>query len=106
MGMFEHWNRQQKRKFDKLDKDTQAEMLTSGVMEKITPIYNKAVAQSMLSGIKLERKQVYDRFVNKIDSAEKGSDEWNSLVEDMLSYFRVRYLQYNMETKKENVKEN
>lgn len=102
MGKFEHWNRQQKRKFEKLDNDTKAEMLTACIMEKIAPVYNKTIAQSMILGIKLERKEIYDKYVNKIDSQEYGSKEWLNEVEQLLSYFRVHYLEMEIEKNKEN----
>lgn len=108
-NIFKSMNRKQKREFDKLDKDKKAELLKSAIIDKVSGTMSQEIAKSMISGMELEREQIYQKFVVPIDSLSETfqNDEWNTEIKKLLSYLRMEHIKYKqkqMKNMKDDVK--
>lgn len=91
MSFFKNMNRKEKRKFNKLSPDEQAPIIEAELIQKVSPVMAKEIANSMIVGRKLVWKELYDDFVVRADSAE-NAEEWERVVGELLSTIRLQYL--------------
>lgn len=106
-NIFKGMNRKQKREFDKLDSDKKSEILQAAIVDKVSGTMATEIAKAMISGMELEREQLYNNYVSKIQEiydsrdgdiryAKKSIDE----IGRLLSYLRVEHLKYIQKQKK------
>lgn len=58
------------------------------------------IAKSMIAGMELEREQLYQKYVTKIDDTPLNSLEWGDEAEKLLSFLRVEHLKYQQKQMK------
>lgn len=97
MFNFGKLNRKQKRQFNKefqkLDTEKKTEVIQGAFMEQVNHTMGKEVAKSIKTGIELEREQIYKKYVTEIDGKKKGSKDWYTSVDQLLSYLRVSHIE-------------
>lgn len=100
MNIFKNMNRKQKREYDKLDNDKKEELLQAAIVDKVSGTMATEIAKAMITGMELEREQLYQKYVTKIDDCSYGCDEWLEYVDKLLSYLRVEHLKYEQKKMK------
>lgn len=98
-------NREQKRKFNKLPNDKKKDLVAETIAKEVSGVLNKHISLSFLSGIKYEKKIIYETFIKEIDELPVGSEERNNKIEDFLSVMRIEYLSIVQEENKKNSSE-
>lgn len=100
MNVFKGMNRKQKREFDKLENDKKAELLQAAIVDKVSGTMATEIAKAMISGMELEREQLYQKYVVNIDDCSYGCDEWFEYADKLLSYLRMEHLKYQQKQTK------
>ncbi len=93
-----------KKKFEELPPESKSKVIEVAIIEKISPVMAKEVANSMIRGMELEREEIYKKFVENIDMLKVSSDSlaWETEVECLLSYIRKGHLDYMAKQAREN----
>lgn len=84
-------NRKQKRRFNKLSPDEKAPIIEAELVQKVSPILAQEISKAMIAGMNLVYEKLFDEFVNPLDTAD-SEDEWNMMINNMLSLIRTQYL--------------
>lgn len=94
-NIFRGMNRKTKRQFNNLDTDKQTEFLQAAIIEKVSPIMANQIATAMIEGAKQEDERIYKKYVEEMDLyCSHGDANWINLANQMLSYFRMKHLEY------------
>lgn len=83
-----------KKEFEKLPAESKAKVIQAAIDEKLAPVMAKEIAKGVMTGMDLEREHIYNNYVSKIDEYEINSLEWFKQVDVLLSYLRVKHLNY------------
>lgn len=88
------WNRKQKREFNQMSPEKKGEVIQAAVVQKLAPVMGQEIAKAMITGMKLEREDVYQKFVKNIDDYYNANEmgERELEIEKLLSYFRMAHL--------------
>lgn len=104
MLFFENMSRKQKRKFNKLSPEEQAPIIEAELIQKVSQIMAKEIANSMIRGMNLLWTQLFEDFVIPLDNVE-NDDEWHKKISELLSLIRTQYLRIEASKAKENENE-
>lgn len=102
----ESFTKKQKREFDRLDKKDKEKVIEVAVEQTISNAFGNKIAESINVGLELQMHWLYEKYVQKMDSVTAHSDEWNLLVESMLSDIRVAQISYEKRNAIENGAQN
>lgn len=94
MSIFKNMNRKERREFDKLPNDKKGEIIHAEIVNQVSPILQKRIAKAMVNGMKLEREQLYQKYLTKIENEKKGSKAWYNAVDELFSYIRVGHVEW------------
>lgn len=101
MSLFESMNRKQRKEFDKLPTEQKAQVIEVSLMEKISSVMQKGITRSMIAGMDLVWKYLYNDYVSKFDDTDDVA-EYNEIVGKMMSKIREQYLRIISNEAKEN----
>lgn len=87
--------RKSKKEFNKLSSEKKAEVLQAALIEKTSKVLAQEIPKAMINGMKLEREDVYRKYVQPIDECKP--EERDIKIEKLLSYFRIAHLQAEKE---------
>lgn len=102
MSFFEKMNRKQKRKFNKLSPEEQAPIIEAELVQKVSPIMAKEIANSMIAGADLVWEQLYSDYVSMIDATYEES-ELRLRIEALLGKIRTQYLRIQSDKAKKEI---
>lgn len=91
MSLFEGMNRKQRREFDKMPTEQKAQVIEVSLMEKISPVMQREITRSMIAGMDLVWKSLYNDYVSKFDDTDDVG-EYNEIVGKLMSKIREQYL--------------
>lgn len=105
-NFFSGMKRKEQQEFDKLSIDKKAELLQAAIVDKVSGTMAQELANAMILGMELEREQIYQKYVTKIDDVEKELDteNWCHEVDNFLSFLRMEHFKYQ-QNKIENMKD-
>lgn len=106
MSIFKNMNRKERRAFDKLPADKKGEIIQAGIVSQVSPILQKRIAKAMIDGMRLEKEQIYKKYITKIEAEKKGSKQWYNAVEELFSYIRIGHVEWEQLKNKTEVDSN
>lgn len=83
-----------KKEFEKLSEDAKAKVIEAILMEAIRLVMKNEIPKAMIKGEEMAYEHIYNNYVSNIDSFEKMTSDWISHVEVLLSYIRVKHINY------------
>lgn len=89
-----NWSKRDEKAFNKLsDKDKEAliKVIASNAMNDALV---NTTTRFVITGDSLRSKNLYERYVKKLDRMPVGSDIWIECVEQLLSDIRIGYIKY------------
>lgn len=92
------------KEFEKLPNESKAQVIQAAIIEKTSHVMAQEIAKGIIKGTEFEQEHIYNEFVSKIDAYKIESQEWHDAVDKLLSYIRVKHVNYL--SKKENEKKN
>lgn len=104
MSIFKNMNRKERRAFDKLPADKKGEVIKSEIVSQVSPILQKRIANAIINGMRLEKEQIYQKYIAKIEAEKKGSKAWYNAVEELFSYIRIGHVEWEQLKNKEEQK--
>lgn len=87
-------NDKSKKEFASLPPESKAKIIEAAIIEKTSGVMAREIAKGIIRGTELEQEHIYNEFVSKIDSFKIDSVEWIDAVDKLLSYIRVKHLNY------------
>lgn len=84
-------NRKQKRGFNKLSEDEKSELIKSEIVNKVSPIMSREIANATVNGIYIERDRLYNHYVKPIDESDT-EEEKTRLVNELLGFLREEHV--------------
>lgn len=92
------------KKFEKLTPDAKAKVLQTAIEQKVSGIMAEEISKAMITGMTLEREQIYNKYVEAIDKFDPvvdGFEKWAEEVNKLLSYLRMKHLECVSKQKKD-----
>ncbi len=86
--------RKGKKQWVNLPDDSKKQVINAAIQEKYGKVMAREIAKSIITGGEIELENIYNRFVVPIDQLETSSVEWAGQVDVLLSYIRVKHLNY------------
>ncbi len=93
------FNKQTRRKFNKLQSDEKKKAIELAVTEGVNKALAKHIPLAFTRGVKYEDNALYDKYVRKIDMAPEGKEAEE--VENLLSHLRLAHVAYLKATESE-----
>lgn len=95
MSFFKRLNRQQRRKFDKLNNKQKQEIVSAEVNEKLSHIMAQQIAKSFIDGNLWAYKEIMEKYCNPILALKgKNAKERNRILDELINEVSVRYQKY------------
>lgn len=101
---FENMNRKQKRQFNKLSPDEQAPIIEAELIQKVSPVMAKEIANAMIVGGDLVWEKLYTDFVEEYDNLPIHAirEEGSEIIIAILSTIRAQHLRIEASKAKED----
>lgn len=80
--------------FNELTPDAKAKVIEAAIIEKTSGVMAQEIVKGIIKGIEIEQEHIYNDFVTKIDAQIIDTLEWLDEVDKLLSYLRVKHLNY------------
>ena len=82
------------KEFNELTPDAKAKVIEAAIIEKTSGVMAQEIAKGIIKGTEIEQEHIYNEFVTKIDAHIIESAEWHDEVDKLLSYIRVKHVNY------------
>lgn len=104
--LFKNPTKKTKKMFNSLPDEERTEIINGILNEKISKITAKQIADSIIAGMELAQENIYNDFVLSIDDVMVGTREWQEEAEKLLSYLRIKHLDYVKKQREREVQQN
>lgn len=83
-----------KKQWDNLPDESKIITISAAIQEKYGKVMAQEIAKGIITGGELECERIYNSYVIPIDALEIGSIEWMGQIDVLLSYLRIKHLNY------------
>lgn len=82
-----------KKKFNRLSQEEKEQVVRYIVNDKVSSVFAKELANSMIAGINTAYSQLWRDYVEEIDGLEVGTVQWETKVTGLIGFLKDKHIE-------------